>query len=49
MIKVLIITLLTKLYLVICFDKITNIFSIVDEFRKDSEKITPTFLQGKYY
>ena len=31
----------------ICFDKITDIFSIVDEFCKDFDKTTPPFLLGK--
>ncbi len=31
----------------ICFDKITDIFSIVDEFCKDFDKTTQPFLLGK--
>ena len=38
---------LTKLYLMICFIKITDIFSIVDEFCKDFDNTTQPFLLGK--
>ena len=46
--KFLTIKYLTKLYLMICFDKITDIFSIVDEFCKVFDKTTQPFLLGKH-
>jgi len=37
---------LTKICLMICFDKITDIFCIVDEFCEDFEKFSEPFLLG---
>jgi|GEM_PF-1409528 len=37
---------LTKNYLVICFDEITDIYSIVDAFCKDFDEFSEPFLYG---
>jgi hypothetical protein len=37
---------LTKNYLIICFDKITELFCITDEFCKNFEKTTESFIIG---
>ncbi len=37
---------LTKICLMICFDKITDLFCITDEFCKNFEKTTESFIIG---
>jgi hypothetical protein len=42
----LIIKFLTKICLMICFDKITELYCITDEFCKNFEKTTQSFIIG---